>query len=131
MAFDSRKTLRIKWTKKEKDWMINYPSKPTGWLAHSLITGSIDFKEFVDELDKRGYDTTTLKLSVNKKGFECIKDLHKSEEGEEKRKIFEKGKVYYLKSEEDDTFLIVDDEGYSHLFSKKDGENYFYNFFKR
>jgi hypothetical protein len=58
--------LKANWSKRERDVMIHYPRSPDGhWLA-----GVFD-KSFVDELDRRGYDVTTLRFSVKSKAIEA------------------------------------------------------------
>ena len=54
--------LRAYWSKKEWDVMIDTPTGPSGhWLA------SVFCKEFLKELDERGYDKTTLRFSVKQR----------------------------------------------------------------
>lgn len=54
--------LRATWSKRERDVIIHYPRKCDGhWLS-----GVFD-KAFTDELEKRGYDVTTLRFSVHRK----------------------------------------------------------------
>lgn len=65
-GFDHTTTLGVCWSKRENDWMIYYPRKSDGWVMHDFIRSST-FKEFVIELDKRGYDTQSLRLSIKKK----------------------------------------------------------------
>lgn len=72
-------TLAIRWSKKEKDFLIHYPSSPDGHLCYGhfccdrpksryRITDPMDAFDpsFVDELRARGYDVTTLKFSVKR-----------------------------------------------------------------
>lgn len=82
-------TLKIKYSKKEKDFMIYYPRKCDGsliqWhlLGNRLIWGGIDgkdkgwanYEEFnlVNELEKRGYDVKTLKFEIKLKENESKK----------------------------------------------------------
>ena len=65
--------LTVKWSKKEKDLIIHYPSRPDGALAHSAFCSEQHHpfddtwsKSFVEELKSRGYDITTLKFSIQK-----------------------------------------------------------------
>ncbi len=69
-------TLTLKWSKKEKDLIVHYPSSPDGNLAmytftaerhHPLPLPNGEWSpSFVEELKKRGYDITTLKFSIKK-----------------------------------------------------------------
>ncbi|MNQ62479.1 hypothetical protein D3C85_768240 [compost metagenome] len=63
----SESKLTVRWGKREKDWVIDYPSSPDGWLAHGLIRGDDTLPEFIQELKERGYDLTTLRISVERK----------------------------------------------------------------
>lgn len=65
-GFDENTTLGVNWSKGENDWMITYPRRADLFLLHDIL-GSDKFKEFVKELDKRGYDTKTLRFSVKNK----------------------------------------------------------------
>ena len=98
MKIDKSKILRIVWSKREKDFVIHYPSSPDGSLISQLIRpwksickismvdsyidktteelkyyrGSLGEytlleKDWLKELDRRGYDLTTLKFSIQKK----------------------------------------------------------------
>jgi len=67
MAWDITKGLRTWWSKREEDWMIDFPRKCDGWLLHNLMAGSISWPEFIKELEQRNYDLKTLKLSVKRK----------------------------------------------------------------
>lgn len=76
-------TLKIKWSKKEKDFLIYYPSRPDGALIQHYILGDIlqwgginntnkgrfNYESFnlKEELERRGYDLTTLKFEISKK----------------------------------------------------------------
>lgn len=125
MAFNMFKTLRVYWSKREKDWMINYPTSASGHMMSDLLAGRIDFKEFIEELKERGYDTRSLKLSVQKREFKCIKDCFKDE-----KKIFEKDDIVYMKSVEKDNVGFTNNERFSYYFSTNpDEENYFKNYF--
>jgi len=65
-GFDISTTLGVTWSKRENDWMIHYPRKCDGWLIHDVIRKD-EFQDLVKELDKRGYDTETLRISIKKK----------------------------------------------------------------
>ena len=62
--------LRAKWSKREKDIIINYPlgiqtNCDMGYLFYDVFT-----KEFKKEMKERGYDIETLKfeIKVDEKG---------------------------------------------------------------
>jgi hypothetical protein len=65
-GFDYETTLGACWSKMENDFKIYYPRKSDGWLMHNLMTEQV-FKEFISELEDRGYDTKTLRISVKRK----------------------------------------------------------------
>lgn len=54
--------LRAYWSKRESDLVFDYPSRLDGRLLYSVFT-----KEFTDELERRGYDVTTLRFSIKQK----------------------------------------------------------------
>jgi len=71
--------LSVKWSKKEQDFMINYPRRCDGALVNQTIfestrwggfdgrdKGWLNYEEFnlLEELEKRGYDKTTFKLEI-------------------------------------------------------------------
>lgn len=66
-------TLSMRWSKHEKDLLINYPSKPDGHLLHvRLNSPRFDgdrqpmLPSFVEELKAHGYDITTLRFSIKR-----------------------------------------------------------------
>lgn len=75
--------LKIRWSKREKDFLIHYPRKCDGALIQSHILGEnlhwggidgkdkewLNFKTFslLKELEERGYDLTTLKFEIKLK----------------------------------------------------------------
>lgn len=63
-------TLYAYWSKKEKDMMFCYPtSKSDGHLLHNWFGhGIFGTKTIYSELESRGYDLTTLRFSIKKKG---------------------------------------------------------------
>lgn len=68
-GFDQETTLGVCWSKKENDWMIYYPEKPDGWMMNDFIKSDV-FQNFIGELNKRGYDTDSLRFSVKKEQSE-------------------------------------------------------------
>lgn len=85
--------LRLYWCAKEKDFMVDYPSKSDGgWIFNQILgkhtinlpkeTGQnlklkelaeckhnqflavFEMADFIEELERRGYDKTTLKFEV-------------------------------------------------------------------
>ena len=82
-------SLKVKWSKREKDFMIYYPRKCDGALMNyilgdMLVWGGIDgvkkgwtnYKEFklLKELEDRGYDITTLKFEIKLKNDYSIRN---------------------------------------------------------
>lgn len=59
--------LAYKWSKRERDYLISYPSAPDGHLMHSFMGGHMSATRFLTELSQRGYDLTTLRVEVKKK----------------------------------------------------------------
>lgn len=74
--------LRVSWSKIEHDHVIHYPKRCDGALMNYimgdiLLWGGVDgkrmgwtnYKRFnlLEELDKRGYDLTTLKFEIKLK----------------------------------------------------------------
>lgn len=64
--------LKARWSKRENDVLIDFPNKPDGgflqgWLVHARDRIYPD-KSFLKLLEERGYDLTTLKFSIKKKG---------------------------------------------------------------
>lgn len=109
MAFDERKTLRVRWTKKE-GWKIAYPSKNVGYSAADLIGGRITFKEFTDELQESGFDTTSLTINVHRREFECIQSVFS----------FIPGKRYFLRSDTKNGYQLSSDDGLIHTFARSE-----------
>ena len=67
--------LKIKWSKKENDLLYYYPRKSDGGVLHDFFEyltskATCDGQERTlrNELIARGYDITTLKFSIKKKG---------------------------------------------------------------
>jgi hypothetical protein len=75
--------LSVIYDKKQRDFVVKYPRKCDGALAiHHLVGDTLKYKipdeetrypynwvkeNFIEELEKRGYDTTTLKFSIELK----------------------------------------------------------------
>ena len=51
--------LRATWSKREQDVMIHFPRKCDG----HYLSGVFD-KRFIQEMQQRGYDLTTLRFSI-------------------------------------------------------------------
>jgi len=79
---DRAPKLSARWSKRERDLLISYPSKPDGHLLYNMLTmkrcrldgtqpnGITYDKAFTEELEERGYDITTLKFSIERKRVE-------------------------------------------------------------
>lgn len=65
-GFNYTTTLGVCYSKMEKDYKIYHPSKSDGWLMYDFMK-SQTVKDLLDELEKRGYDTQTLRISIKKK----------------------------------------------------------------
>ena len=74
----NRNKLVAFWSKKEKDFLFRYPSSPDGHLLYGLLCADRQRYDYIDktvvfdpsfvkELERRGYDTTTLRFSVEKR----------------------------------------------------------------
>ena len=63
MAYEGK--LVIKWSTREGDLMFHFPSKPDGHFAHSTL--STPLVEFLDEMEKRGYDRKSFRMSIRRK----------------------------------------------------------------
>lgn len=60
--------LRASWGKREQDIVYHYDSKPNGHLLHwALSGGGSEPINLLKELDRRGYDITTLRFSICRK----------------------------------------------------------------
>lgn len=63
--------LLLRWSETEDDWLVSFPNKPDGALAlnqfcYPPLPGA-DKNSFIEELKRRGYDTKTLRFSVDRK----------------------------------------------------------------
>ena len=71
--------LKVRWSKKEKDILFEYPRRCDGALLHYYMGSDIPIHDFsfeksyelrkslFKELEDRGYDLTTLKFSIKLK----------------------------------------------------------------
>ena len=66
--------LTLKWSRREKDLICHYPNPRDGAACFDAFTSErfrpiskVWSDSFVKELEKRGYDITTLKFSIKKK----------------------------------------------------------------
>lgn len=55
----------VYWSEREKDLMVNWDSERT--KANPRYILGMFTQEHLDELDRRGYDITTLRFSIKKK----------------------------------------------------------------
>lgn len=75
-TWDRSKGLRARWSKKERDFVVEFPNGPDGhMLNHYLFTLKPEpsqlrplekTKTLPEELEARGYDLSTLKFSIKK-----------------------------------------------------------------
>jgi len=79
----NKNKLSVIYDKRQKDFVVKYPLKCDGSLAMDHLLGdklvykipkdesnypfNYEVTNFIKELDKRGYDTTTLKFSIELK----------------------------------------------------------------
>jgi len=75
MPIHKKPHLRLKWSKRENDVMIDYPRSCDGHYVHYMLgckrydhdpitKTRKEENSFFEELDKRGYDLTTIKFSI-------------------------------------------------------------------
>lgn len=55
--------LRATWSKRERDVMLHFPLGSSTQSDGHWLSGILNTK-FTDELERRGYDVTTLKFSI-------------------------------------------------------------------
>lgn len=71
MSESSAKPGRLlgRWSKREKDFLFSYPSKPDGHYLYGVFCfiKDVNGRTLVEELERRGYDITTLRLQVDRK----------------------------------------------------------------
>jgi len=80
--------LSLIWDKRQKDFVFKYPRRCDGALIVHHICGDVlkhvmpgekkppfNFEKFnlVEELERRGYDTTTIKFSIELKAENSVK----------------------------------------------------------
>ena len=70
--FDPETTLVAYWSEKEDDLMYHYPRRPDGHMLHGAFSHALMFRDepestLLKELERRGYDLTTLRFSVKLK----------------------------------------------------------------
>lgn len=65
-AFDFKKTLGVCWSKRDKKWRIHSSERQDELHLKDLLR-SEDFMAFSSELEKRGYDMNSFRMSVRKK----------------------------------------------------------------
>lgn len=95
MPANKETTLHAHWSKRENDIMIYYPNGASGHLLHQVLStpklwvlpkdsggdmkplygitenpylAVFEDKSFLQELESRGYDLTTFRFSIRKKG---------------------------------------------------------------
>lgn len=57
--------VRVKWSKRERDLVVSWDAESSGANPRYIV--GLFTREVMEELDRRGYDTTTLKFSIRKK----------------------------------------------------------------
>ena len=83
MAKYNEKKLSVIYDKRQNDFVVKYPRSCDGALAiHHLVSDTLEYRipskekeyphnfevtNFIKELEKRGYDTETLKFSIELK----------------------------------------------------------------
>ncbi|WP_442637887.1 hypothetical protein [Rossellomorea marisflavi] len=65
-GFDKERTLGTCWSKQDKNWRLYYPFMESGWTLDELLK-SETFREFIEEIEELGFDSTTLRLSIQKR----------------------------------------------------------------
>ena len=87
MAKHNENKLSVIYDKRQKDFVVKYPRRCDGNLAlNHLVSDTLEYRlptkdkdypsnfevtNFIKELDKRGYDTSTLKFSIELKSSAC------------------------------------------------------------
>ena len=61
----SKDRVRVWWSKRERDLMVNWDREVARTNPRWII--GLFSQDVLDELDRRGYDITTLKFSIKKK----------------------------------------------------------------
>jgi len=61
----SKDGVKVYWSKRERDLMVDWDREATGANPRHII--ELFPQDVLDELDRRGYDITTLRFSIKKK----------------------------------------------------------------
>jgi hypothetical protein len=69
--------LTMKWSKRERDVTISYPRSCDGHLMAGVLSGH-NRDDLMKELDRRGYDLTTLRFSIKQKAVVAQKRAEKN-----------------------------------------------------
>ena len=70
---DKQPRIRLRWSKKEQDVVVCWDAQENGQpnagmvMTHFTWTPTLHELPFVKELERRGYDLTTLKFSIERK----------------------------------------------------------------
>lgn len=64
MALDKQRTLLVRWDKREADLKVWYPRKVDGGFALGCLGTTLE--TFLDEMERRGYDRNTFRLSIRR-----------------------------------------------------------------
>jgi hypothetical protein len=72
VSFRKPGRLLLRWVDRQRDFVVNYPRRPDGHLAVSVLLNSgwntsKRGRSFIDELERRGYDPKTLRFSIDTK----------------------------------------------------------------
>lgn len=81
---DERMVLTARWSKRERDVLYHYPRSCDGHLLHGAFGRPMadgDGMSLIEELEKRGYDLTTLRFSIKRKGWDVRDDVRLDVEG--------------------------------------------------
>lgn len=60
----ARDKLRATWSKREKDVMLHFPMGAQTKSDGHYLAGVFN-KEFIDEMERRGYDISTMKFEIS------------------------------------------------------------------
>jgi len=70
MTIVRKDRLLARWSRKEKDFLIAFPDGPDGHFLYGLLSRHEKLssgRTFLEELELRGYDITTLRIQVDRK----------------------------------------------------------------